>query len=232
MEHVAALSELQELLKPLEVVVWGEAAMASLGVPVVPHNIMLVPSEQDYAAVLDRVEREGFRNTPWSYGSLDPADIEAHPESKRLRQIHATADQHYMILNIHSTRYKFPSGRFPSLQLLFLRPDYVDLGPPLPSTPDGPSSCQDGSIAFTRQGIFLYPDVSTLLKSFIRTGLKDEDGKTWKTILYVWITSYICVYLPVRPDSLDGCKDESVKELFSQLIQSDFVTRWDRSRNS
>lgn len=37
MEHIAALSELQKTLEPLEVVVWGEAAMVNLGVPIVPY---------------------------------------------------------------------------------------------------------------------------------------------------------------------------------------------------
>lgn len=192
---------------------------------------MLVPSEQNYAAAIDKVEREGFCNTPWSYGSLDPAEIEAHPQSERLRQIHAAADQHYKMLNIHSTRYKFPSGKFPSLRLLFLSPSYVALSPPFPSTLDGPSSCQNWSARFTRQGIFLYPNVSTLLESFIRVMLKDEVKETWTRVLGVWITCYICVYLPVKPDAMNSCGDEDVKELFSNLIKSDFVTRWDKSRN-
>lgn len=37
MEHIAALDKLQKLLEPLEFVVWGEAAMANLGVPLIPH---------------------------------------------------------------------------------------------------------------------------------------------------------------------------------------------------
>lgn len=192
---------------------------------------MLVPSEQDYAAALAKVEREGFYNTPWSYGSLDPAEIDAHPQSERLRQIHSTADQHYKTLNTHSTRYKFPTGTFTSLRLLFLHPNYVGLSPLFPSTLDDRSSCEDKSTAYIRQDNFLYPNVSTLLQSFIRTALADKEGKTWKKVLYVWITSYICMYLPVRPDSLDSCEDESVKKAFSDLIQSDFVSRWDKAKN-
>ena len=37
MAHAAALSYLGEILEPLEFVVWGEVAMARLGVPLVPH---------------------------------------------------------------------------------------------------------------------------------------------------------------------------------------------------
>ncbi|KAL7905430.1 hypothetical protein GGI35DRAFT_137972 [Trichoderma velutinum] len=225
MEHIAALSELQNILEPLEVVVWGEAAMANLGVPLVPYNIMLVPSEQNYSAVLEKVEQKGFCKTLWSYGSLDPADIDAHPQSERMLQIHATADQHYKMLNINSTRYRFPSGAFPSFRLIILRPEYVDLSPPCLSSSKRPSDSQ----AVTRQGNFFYPAVSTLIESFIKTALKDRDGKTWSNVLYVWITSYICVYLPVRPDAMDSCGDESIRNHFSRLVTSDFVTRWDRS---
>ncbi|KAL6800561.1 hypothetical protein J3E68DRAFT_398565 [Trichoderma sp. SZMC 28012] len=225
MEHIAALSELQNILESLELVVWGEAAMANLGVPLIPYNIMLVPSEQNYSAVLEKVEQKGFCKTLWSYGSLDPADIDAHPQSERMRQIHATADQHYRMLNINSARYNFPPGAFQSFRLIILRPEYVDLSPPCLSSFERPSSCQ----AFTRQGIFLYPAVSTLIESFIKTALKDTDGKTWSKMLYVWITSYICVYLPVRSDAMDSCEDERIKEQFSRLITSDFATRWNRS---
>ena len=71
---------------------------------------MLVPSEQSHGEALDKVERGGFRKTSWSYGSLDPAEIDADPHSERLGQIHATADRHYRMLNLHSTRYRFPSN--------------------------------------------------------------------------------------------------------------------------
>lgn len=186
---------------------------------------MLVPSEQNYSAALEKVEQKGFCKTSWSYGSLDPADIDAHPQSERMRQVHATADQHYKMLNVNSARYRFPSGAFLSFRLIILRPGYVDLSPPSLSSLECPSGCQ----VFTRQGIFFYPAVSTLIKSFIQTALKDTDGKTWSQVLYVWITSYMCVYLPVRPDSMDSCGDERIKEHFSRLITSDFATRWDRS---
>lgn len=186
---------------------------------------MLVPSEQNYFAVLEKVEQKGFCKTLWSYGSLDPADIDAHPQSERMRQIHTTADQHYRMLNINSARYNFPRGAFQSFRLIILRPGYVDLSPPCLSSFEHPSGCQ----VFTRQGVFFYPAVPTLVESFIKTALKDTDGKTWSKVLYVWITSYICIYLPVRPDAMDSCGDERIKEHFSRLITSDFATRWDRS---
>lgn len=191
---------------------------------------MLVPSEQNYAAAIAKVEQAGFSNTSWSYGSLDPAEMDAHTQSERLREIHSTADQHYKMLNMHSKRYTFPAGKFPSLRALFVSSSYVELSPPSPSTLDGPSACQDSSSAFTRQGIFYYPLVSTLLESVIRVMLKDK-AKTWNRVLFVWITCYICVYLPVGPDAVDICGDENVKEAFSKLVRNPFVTRWDQSRS-
>lgn len=57
MEHTAALSELQNILEPLTVVVWGEAAMAHLGVPMIPYVSFLfnyLPNRRTSPSVLTK----------------------------------------------------------------------------------------------------------------------------------------------------------------------------------
>lgn len=190
---------------------------------------MLAPSAEEYEDVAKCLEREGFRNLPWSYGSLDPEEITKSPHANLLRKLHDAAYDNYKLLNDNSKRYKFPLEAFPSVVLAILDPKYVHLDPARLDAPDHDSLPQSTSGNFTQDGIFLFPDTRTLLESFMRALVKEKrEGTTWAKTLYVWITSYVCAYLPVEPDAMDDCEDEAVRERFSTLIKHDFVTRLTR----
>jgi hypothetical protein len=55
-----------------------------------------------------------------------------------------------------------------------------------------------------------YLDKVTLLKSFIKTLLKDSMNR-WRALLTYWAISYVYGMLMVDDDALDSCEDAKVR---------------------
>jgi hypothetical protein len=95
-----------------------------------------------------------------------------------------------------------------------LRPSFVEIAPPVQHE-------VDPAKFFRKGGNFYYPNKLVLLESMIKTLLKEEQPTTWETLLTAWAVSYICGYLDVDIDALDGCDDENVKAWYNAALRRD-----------
>jgi hypothetical protein len=169
---------------------------------------MFIPSNDDFAQAMKKLEGAGFRHAPWSYGTIDPKALRQDPITQR---VHASAAKEYAMLDAHSMRYEFPDADFDSGKIVLLQSDYVHLCPPL----DDEAAMSDGS--FHVQGNLYWPNKTVLLESFIRTLLQDKPSK-WEILLECWAISYVYCMLDVEDDALDNCGDENVTAWFNKRI--------------
>lgn len=178
---------------------------------------MLVPAEQDFDLAVRKLEDAGFRLAPWSYASVDPEILMKKKENaEKLQAMHARVAKQHRALDTHSTRFVFPQDEF---KLVVLRPSFVEIAPPV-----GLQQKVDAAPEFFRKdddGNFYYPDKLVLLESMIKTLLKEEQPTMWKSLLTAWAVSYICGYLDVGVDALDGCEDENVRVWYNAAIRRD-----------
>ncbi|KAI1937594.1 hypothetical protein LOZ58_000283 [Ophidiomyces ophidiicola] len=212
-----ALAFLHETLSSLELVLWGEVALAQLGAPTTVNSIMIIPTAGQFDLAARMLVDAGCRTAPWSYGTLDPRLIEAC-NNPAIQRIHASVAQQYYMLDLNSLRFEFSSPELRALKLLLIRAHYVDLAPPK----------HLGDIAggqFTRVRNFYYPGKLVLLKSFIAALLNNKaaaaTATTWDIILETWAVSYLCGYLDVGVDAFDSCPDNSIKDWYNHAIRRD-----------
>lgn len=181
---------------------------------------MLVPTEDDFDLAMRKLEDAGFRPAPWSYASVNPEILDKKENAEKLQAMHTRVAKQYRTLDTHSKRFMFPQNEF---KLVMLHPSFVEITPPVQQK-------ADTAKFFCKNSNFYYPDKLVLLESMIKTLLKEEQPTTWRSLLTAWAVSYICGYLDVCVDALDGCEDENVKEWYNAAIRRD-QGGLDRTRN-
>lgn len=104
-------------------------------------------------------------------------------------------------------------------KIALLRPEYVDIA--LPVGPQEEHATEADGKWFRRDDNLYYPEKIVLLERLIRTLLKEVQPTMWKTILRGWSVGYICGYIDVELDALDGCENEDVKTWYNSAIRRD-----------
>lgn len=136
------------------------------------------------------------------------------------------------MLDAHSTCFIFPPDKqiIPGseFKVAMVRPEYVDISPPV--GPQEERATQADGKWFRKDNNFYYPDKIILLESMIRTLLKEEQPKMWKSTLEAWAVSDIRGYLDVELDALAVCEDEDVKTWYNAAIKRD-QRGLDRTKN-
>lgn len=167
---------------------------------------MLIPSDADFDLAVRKLETAGFRQTPWSYATVDPQRLEGDEE---LQRIHQAAIPKYIMLDNNSVRFQFPRSKLYHTKVVLLRSAYVEMQPPT-----NPTSMR----RFTCRKHVYYPDKTLLLESFIKTLLKTPMG-TWRSSLTTWAICYVYSMLGIEDSALDFCGDEKVIEWFNENIR-------------
>ena len=142
-------------------------------------------------------------------GLFDPSRPISTPNADLVTALITKA---YANLDSHSRRYQFPLSDLHSGTVLLIHPDYVHLTMPL----QDPIHLEE----YQEMTNISWPSSTTLLKSFIRTLLREEMSH-WRTSLEVWAGTYTWVHLDLPLDVLDGCDDEDVKSWFNKNVLRD-----------
>ncbi|KAA8611236.1 hypothetical protein PtrV1_13897 [Pyrenophora tritici-repentis] len=201
-----AFNSVAQVLRPINVVVWGEEAMGFLGAVTLLNSCMLVPSDSEYDLAAQKLVEAGFRPAPWTYAITDPQLVRDDEIGRRTL---LRGDDGYGNLDANSLRFQFPAGFSGSERVVLLRSTYVGIRPP--SDPESMQrfSCNDN---------LYYPDAVLLLESFIKTLLQEIPG-SWRHLLQAWAIAYIYGMLMVKDTVLDSCDAESVKLWFNERIR-------------
>ncbi|KAI1508131.1 hypothetical protein KJE20_03456 [Pyrenophora tritici-repentis] len=173
-----AFNSVAQVLRPINVVVWGEEAMGFLGAVTLLNSCMLVPSDSEYDLAAQKLVEAGFRPAPWTYAITDPQLVRDDEIGRRTL---LRGDDGYGNLDANSLRFQFPAGFSGSERVVLLRSTYVGIRPP--SDPESMQrfSCNDN---------LYYPDAVLLLESFIKTLLQEIPG-SWRHLLQAWAIAYI-----------------------------------------
>jgi len=206
------IAVLTSALHPLQVATWGELAIAFHAHTVVVCSCMLIPPPEDYNLAVQKLLDAGFRPTPWSYTTIDPADPRL--QNPVTRRAHDGLIPQYLMLDENSVRFQFPEHVKSQSRVVLLRSSYVELRPP--------RHAEDPDMAkFVKpdpEVELYYPTIPVLLESFIRTLLKEKHYGIWVTTLRAWVLAYLFHLTDVPEDALDEC-DSDVKEWFHNAIK-------------
>jgi hypothetical protein len=168
---------------------------------------MFVVQDADFDAAVNALRQAGFRDAPWSYGSLrDPQFY----TDKKMQDLHRKVAKEHRNIDSNSTRFLFPSssGIEEVTRAIMLRSSYAHL-----SLSDAPES------SFDREGAIYYPARELLLESFAKTIVREPEKNRWTTTLETWATSYLYGQLMMRDEVLDSCPEEKVREWFDNKIR-------------
>ncbi|KAH9989486.1 hypothetical protein F4779DRAFT_610373 [Xylariaceae sp. FL0662B] len=192
-------------LDPIPAIVWGELAMGFLGVGTVYNSYMLVIEDTDFDAAVEALRFAGFRDAPWSYGSMkDPRLF----QDKKMQGLHWRIALQYRNLGDNSIRFEFPLGSRVEERVVLLRSSYAHLS--LVSIPES---------RFTRNEGVYYPDKELLLESLVKTIVREPEESKWTSNLQMWIVSYVYGQLMVDDNALDSSSDENAKTWFNEHIR-------------
>ena len=166
---------------------------------------MLVIEDSDFDAAVESLRRAGFRDAPWSYGSMsDPQFF----KEKFMQDLHRRVAREHQSLDQNSTRFLFPVESNVKERVALLRCSYAHLS--LSSIPES---------RFTREGNIYYPDKELLVESFVKTLVKVPKPDSWTAKLNFWTISYVYGQLMVSDDVLDSCSDDKAKAWFNEHIR-------------
>lgn len=216
-----SMDKIASALGPVQAVLWGEMAMAVLGVPIVcevsaslsrsharliPQHYMLVIHDANYHDATARLRTAGFQDCPWSYGALAP---EFYKE-RSLEHINRAIIRGYSNLDQNSTRFFFPvdpseEAQNTSTKIILLPSSYANMQVPH-SKPDLEESIH-------------YPDAPSLLTSFVQTLVREPSRGMWTSNLEMWAITYVYGELMVSDDALDSCEDDEAKSWFNENIR-------------
>ncbi|KAL7928545.1 hypothetical protein V8C35DRAFT_285114 [Trichoderma chlorosporum] len=193
-------------LDSIPALVWGDRAIAALGVGLVCDHYMLVINDIDIERASQQLRSAGFLDCTWSCGSLHP-DFYQGP----LRQnIYRRITHHYSNFDRNSSRFLFPSESQATAKVVLLPSSYAHVG--VTWTLDE---------ALTRDGNITYPDGSLLLKNIVQTLVREPVQGMWTSCLGMWAITYVYGELILDDDVLDSCTDEEAKCWFHEKIHRD-----------
>jgi hypothetical protein len=166
---------------------------------------MLIVEDSDLDAAVNALRHAGFRDAPWSYGSMrDPQLF----EDKKMQEIHRRMALQHRNIDKNSTRFLFPTDSGVKEKAILLPSSYAHIS--LSSTPES---------RFIRDRSIYWPDKELLLESFARTIVQEPGETLWTTKLEMWAIAYVYGQLMVSDDVLDSCPDDEVKTWFDTAIR-------------
>ncbi|PYI21388.1 hypothetical protein BO99DRAFT_454161 [Aspergillus violaceofuscus CBS 115571] len=180
---------LSKTLQPFTVVPWGALAMWYLGVPIAVGAPIIVVQDNNYTAVIKRLESAGFKQS--LPNRVPPSEIiENHPNPQQvLEEINAG----YEHLDRSCAGFDYPNGEPTEKGLqVYLFPNmfahsFQDDSPrPLTEAKDGAPRKR-----FETYGNLCYPLEQTLLESFVKTAIDEETEKgfsAWGESLRSWVS--------------------------------------------
>lgn len=166
---------------------------------------MLAIEDASFDAAVEALHRAGFRDAPWSYGSINDPQFY---QDKKMQDIHRYTARQYRSLDNNSRRFVFPLGSKDKERVVLLPSSYVHLS--LSSMPES---------RFTRRENIYYPDTELLLESFVKTLVGESTQSTWTSDLRMWAIAYVYGQLMVNDNALDSICDEQAKTWFNDRIR-------------
>ncbi|KAI0864158.1 hypothetical protein F4860DRAFT_431950 [Xylaria cubensis] len=201
------MEDIASALDPIKAIVWGEAAMGFVGVGTIRNSFMLVIEDSDLDAAIESLHSAGFRDAPWSYGSMVNPEIFT---DERIRNIHRWNVIDYRSIDANSIRFEFPAHTGEELRAVLIPSSYAHLS--LQLIPES---------RFTFHKGMYFPDRELLLESFIKTVVREREPSIWSSTLTFWSTSYLYGQLMLSNDVLDSSSDEKAKAWFNENIRRD-----------
>ncbi|PHH58464.1 hypothetical protein CDD81_5753 [Ophiocordyceps australis] len=191
-------------LGSIPALVWGERAIAALGVRLVCDNYMLVIEDSDFDDAVHQLRSAGFQEWAWSYGSLNPSFY----KGRLMETIYRRIVNEYGNLDQNSARFVFPPQLQSTAKVVLLPSSYTHIRVRL--VPGD---------ALPRDGNIIYPDGALLLQSFVQTLVRELVAGMWTSSLGMWAISYVYGELMLGDDVLDACDDQEAKVWFNESIQ-------------
>ncbi|RDL41221.1 uncharacterized protein BP5553_01200 [Venustampulla echinocandica] len=221
--ELAHLDFVAHLLQRIKLVVWGEIAVAYLGVPAVHSSYMLGIDDDQMDLAAKKLAGAGFERQNWPFSSsIDPS---TRKDDEIYNRIHAGVRPAYAKLDANSIRFQYPNEEKCQVRTVVLPASYIHLSiPEDPISPTISNSTHAGPSQppFYADGNLYFPNVVMLLESMIKVILEDDitcKQKDWQGTLCGWVISYLYGDLTLRDDVLDGCQDDRVKQWFNRNVK-------------
>ncbi|KAJ4198968.1 hypothetical protein NW767_008554 [Fusarium falciforme] len=163
---------------------------------------MLVIPDADLELAATQLRAAGFQPCAWSFGSRKPDFY----QTVQAQQLYRSITRGYRNLDRVSIRFLFPPEDQDEITKVVLLPSsYAHIS----ASNDTPQL----------EGGILYPDVTQLLTSFVRTIVREPFRGMWTSNLSAWAISYVYGYSGLGDDALDSCDDEEAKSWFNKEIR-------------
>ncbi|KAI0102738.1 hypothetical protein GGR51DRAFT_278045 [Nemania sp. FL0031] len=199
------MEDISFALGSIKAIVWGEDAMAFVGVGTIRNNLILVIQDSDMNAVIKCLHAAGFRDAPWSYGSTVNPKLY---EDEKMRDIHYRIAIGYYYIDVNSIRFEYPVDSKEEGRVILVRSSYAHLS--LQLIPES---------RFTfHQGLY-FPDRELLLESFVKTVVREPEPSRWSSTLEFWSITYLYGQLMLDDDVLDSSTDKKAKTWFNENIR-------------
>ncbi|KAJ8132609.1 hypothetical protein O1611_g1015 [Lasiodiplodia mahajangana] len=192
-------------LGSIKAIVWGEDAMGFVGVGTIRNNLILVIQDSDLNAAIKSLHAAGFRDAPWSYGSIVNPELY---EDEKLRRLHRWIAIEYRYIDVNSIRLEYPADSKEEGRVILVRSSYAHLS--LQSIPKS---------RFTLHKGMYFPDCELLLESFAKTAVREPEPSKWSSTLEFWSVTYLYGQLMLGDDVLDSSTDDSAKAWFNGMIR-------------
>ncbi|POR33269.1 Uncharacterized protein TPAR_06512 [Tolypocladium paradoxum] len=200
------MESIASALGSIPALVWGERAIAALGVRLVCEHYMLVIEDADFEDAVQQLRSAGFQDWASSYGSLDPDFYKG--KGRLMENIYRRIVKEYGNLDRNSARFLFPPEQQSTAKVVLLPSSYTHIC--VKSAPDD---------TLTRDGNIFYPVGGLLLQSFVQTYLREPVMGMWTSCLDMWSISCLYGALTLGDDVLDSCDDEEAKAWFNENIR-------------
>ncbi|KAI1120016.1 hypothetical protein F5Y10DRAFT_259217 [Nemania abortiva] len=199
------MEEIASALGPIKAIVWGEVAMGFVGVGTIYNCFMLVIEDSDLIAAIKSLHIAGFRDAPWSFGSIINPEVY---QDEYMQNLHRMTAIHYRYIDANSVRFEFPVGSEVEERVVLVRSSYVHLS--LQLIPESRFSFYKG---------MYFPDRELLLESFAKTIVREPEESKWSSTLESWGITYLYGQLMLDDDVLDSITDEKAKDWFNENIR-------------
>ncbi|KXG52213.1 uncharacterized protein PGRI_084970 [Penicillium griseofulvum] len=223
--------EVGEILAPLVIFPWGPLAMNYLGVPIVLGTAMIAVHDDDYQTACQRLQDNEFRVAVPDRRPA-PELLERLPDPDKVMK---KVNKKYERLDKSTTLFDYPVDHHLAggLKLIVVPNSFANL--PTPGVTDESTPNSLSTKDYDIYGNISHPLEHTLVESFAKGVLKDEDDEDcptsiWGDSLSTWVAMMVS-YLEIDNDILDSCSDERAVEWFSVnygRIHEEKFGPWDR----
>jgi len=178
---------------------------------------MLGVNDDEMALAAKKLSVAGFVRQTWSFSSMvDPA---TRADDKMYERVHARIRPAYANFDSKTIRFQYPDEKKYTQCTVLIPASYIRLRATVPAYKiDHGESSQP---PFYVERNLHYPNIVMLLQSVISVYLEDRERSKmghWHARLEGWAIGYLYGELSLRPDILDTCGDERVKEYFNREI--------------